>query len=216
MLPKTPKLRPGSLFSLTTFHSLALVICFVSLAYPAPAADPRELLVQALTTNDVGAQTLLIQKLADSAAPIVSQTLSAWRQGGVYLFEATNGTKIPFLLDSVTDSAGKARGLQIATGQPLKDQAGQPLRFASSDLTPVDTTSKLRKIIKITLDLQALSAPSPNVRRDVALKLGMQQSSDYLPYFRVSLEKEKVPSVRAALREAIAITELASDKMDVR
>jgi len=182
----------------------------------AHAADPRELLVQALTINDVGAQTLLIQKLADSREPIVSQTLSAWRQGGVYLFDATNGVKIPFLLDSVTDSAGKARGLQIATGQPLKDQAGQPLLVASSELTPVDTTSKLRKIIKITLDLQALSAPSPNVRRDVAIKLAMQQSSEYLPYFHLSLEKEKVASVRSALREAIAITELASDKMDVR
>jgi urea transport system permease protein len=173
-------------------------------------------LVQALTTNDVGAQTILIQKLADSTEPIVSQTLSAWRQGGVYLFEGTNGAKIPFLLDSVTDSAGKARGLQIANGQPLKDQASQPLLFASSELTPVDTTSKLRKIIKITLDLQALSAPSPNVRRDVAIKLAMQQSPDYLPYFRLRLEKEKVASVRSALREAIAITELASDKMAVR
>src|SRR5882672_7415723 len=151
MLPKTPNPRRGSLLSLPTLPPLALVLCFIWLEHLAHAADPRELLVQALTTNDVGAQTLLIQKLADSTEPIVSQTLSAWRQGGVYLFEGTNGVKIPFLLDSVTDSAGKARGLQIATGQPLKDQAGQPYLFASSELTPVDTTSKLRKIIKITL-----------------------------------------------------------------
>src|SRR6266850_5123886 len=138
MLSKSPepKTRPGLLFSLTTLRSLAFVLCLISLGHSAQAADPRDLLVEALTTNDVGAQTLLIQKLADSPEPIVSQTLSTWRQGGVYLFDATNGTKIPFLLDSVTDSAGKARGLQIATGQPLKDQADQPLRFASSDLTP--------------------------------------------------------------------------------
>jgi urea transport system permease protein len=218
MLPTTldPKTRPGLRLSLTIVRSLGLAVGFIFIEHAAPAADPRELLVQALTTNDVGAQTLLIQKLADSTEPIVSQTLSAWRQGSVYLLDASNGAKVPFLLDSVTDAAGKARALEIATGQPLKDKSGQPLLFASSELTGVDTTSKLRKTIKITLDLQALAAPSPNVRRDVAIKLGLAQNRDYLPYFRVRLKKEQITSVRSALREAIATTELASDQTDVR
>ena len=210
-----PEGRRFAIAYLRLIRWVVLVLCLISMGHLAQA-DPREILVEALTTNDVEAQALLIQKLAHSAEPIVSQTLSAWRQGGIYLFDAPNGAKIPFLLDSATDAGGKAKGLQISNGQPLKDQAGQPLLFASSDLTPVDTTSKLRKVIKITLDLQALSAPAPNVRRDVATKLAMQQNADYLPYFHESLEREKVASVRSALREAIAITELASDKADVQ
>ena len=218
MLPKIPhrKPRPGFLIRLSTLHSFGLILCLLGLEVSAQGADPRQLLVQALTTNDVSVQTLLIQKLADSPEPIVSQTLSAWRQGSVYLYDAPGGTKVPFLLESVTDSDGKAKGLEVATGQPLKDQAGQPLLFAGSELTAVDTTSKLRKIIKITLDLQALAARSPNVRRDVAINLGMEQNPDYMPYFRLRLEKEKVASVRSALQEAIAMTELASEQLEVR
>ena len=195
---------------------LVFVLAAALLAVDACAASQRDFLVQALTTNDIDAQIKLVQKLTDAPDPMVAQALAAWRQGGVFLRDSGGNTKAPFLLDAVTDSAGKARGIDIATGEIIKDAAGNPLLFLATDLTAVDTTSKLRKAIKTVLDVLALSSLNPNIRRDAASKLGLEQNRDYLSYFQAHLETEKLPAVRKALEEATAITQLASDQPDVR
>ncbi|HEX4646106.1 MAG TPA: urea ABC transporter permease subunit UrtB [Verrucomicrobiae bacterium] len=195
---------------------LIFLLAAALLAGDARAAGPREYLVQALTTNDVDAQIKLVQKLTDAQDPLVAQGLAAWRQGGVFLRDSGGNAKTPFLLDAITDSAGKARGIDIATGEIIKDAAGNPLWFLATDLTAVDTTSKLRKAIKTTMDVLALSSLNSNIRRDAASKLGLEQNRDYLAYFQAHLETEKVPDVRKALEEAAAITQLASDQADVR
>lgn len=195
---------------------LIFLLAAALLTADARAAGPRDFLVQALTTNEVDAQIKLVQKLTDAPDSMVSQALTAWRQGGVFLRDVGGNAKTPFLLDAVTDSAGKARGIDIATGEIIKDAAGNPLLFLATDLTAVDTTSKLRKAIKTILDVLALSSPNPNIRRDAASKLGLEQNRDYLAYFQAHLETEKVPAVRKALEEATAITQLASDQPDVR
>src|SRR6185503_14922294 len=81
---------------------------------------------------------------------------------------------------------------------------------------PVDTGSKLRKVIKTTLDLFALGHPNPKVRRDAVVKLGQDQNPDYLPHFNARLSQEKVTKVQKALREAIAVTEMTSADRPIR
>jgi hypothetical protein len=148
-------------FRVVVFHVLFLLLT----NWGRAASGERELLVQALTNNDTSAQLVLIQRLSGLKDPLVIQALGAWRQGSVYLYGEEDQPKVPFLLEPATDAAGKARGLAIATGEPIKDAAGQPMLFLAADLTPADTTSKLRKAIKTTLDVLALSSPKPNIRR---------------------------------------------------
>ncbi len=180
------------------------------------AADPRATLVEALTNADLTAQIKIVQQLSIVADPIVSQVLGAWRQGSVYLYDGPDQSKVPFLLDSASDAAGKARAVAIATGKPLLDAAGKPLFLATAGLTAADTTSKLRKAIKTTLDVLALANPNPNLRRDAAAKLGFDQNPEFLLAFRARLAEEKEPGVRKALEEAIAITLLADGKPEVQ
>jgi len=180
------------------------------------AADIRDQLVEAITNSDAEAQIKLVEKFSTSTNALVVQTLTAWRQGAVYIYDAGEDKKIPFFADSATDADGKMRGLQISDGQPVKDASGQVVMFLSSDLSSADTTSKLRKAIRTTLDILALTNPNPNIRRDAAAKLGLVQNPAYLEGFRLHLETEKNPEVHKALQEAIAITELASDQRDVR
>jgi len=180
------------------------------------AADIRNQLVEAITNSDAEAQIKLVEKFSTSTNALVVQTLTAWRQGAVYIYDAGEDKKIPFFADSATDADGKMRGLQISDGQPVKDASGQVVMFLSSDLSSADTTSKLRKAIRTTLDILALTNPNPNIRRDAAAKLGLVQNPAYLEGFRLHLETEKNPEVHKALQEAIAITELASDQRDVR
>lgn len=199
-----------------TARLCCLLAALLFTATAARAADARAVLIQALLTNDVSAQIALVQSLTAAQDPMVAQALAAWRQGGVFLFDGPGGSKNPFLLDLVTDASGQARGLQVANGEALKDASGKPLLFLAADLTSVDTTAKLRKAIKTTLDLLALSSPNPNIRRDAASKLGLEQNPEYLPYFQAHLAIEKTARVRRSLHEAIALTQLGSDQPAAR
>src|ERR1051326_7866033 len=109
--------------------------------------EPRTNLVQAILSEDAAEQIELIRKLNEASDPLIEQALAAWRLGSLFLLE-TNDTRTPFFLDAQTDSDGKARAIRVADGEFIKDSSGQPLAFMAGELTPVDTTSKLRKAIK--------------------------------------------------------------------
>jgi urea transport system permease protein len=175
----------------------------------------RSNLVQAILVDDLATQTELIKGLSASSDSLVEQALAAWRQGGVFVYE-TNETRVPFLLDAQTDAEGRAKAIRIADGEFVKDVAGKPLTFLASDLTAVDTSSKLRKAIKTSLDLFAVSNPNPKVRRDAVTKLGQEQNSEYVSHFQSRLQTEKSAEVRKALHEAIALTQMASSDEVVR
>jgi urea transport system permease protein len=180
-----------------------------------PASQARSNLVQAILAEDLSRQVELIKTLSETTDPLVEQALTSWRQGGVFIYE-TNEARIPFLLDAQTDTDGKAKATQIADGEFLKDGAGKAMLFLASDLTAVDTSSKLRKAIKTTLDLFALGNPNPKMRRDAVIKLGQEQNADYLPYFQFRLQTERSPEVTKALHEAIALTHISSEEETVR
>ena len=175
----------------------------------------RAILVQALLSEDNTQQIELIKKLIDANDPLVEQGLAAWRQGGVFLYE-TNDLKTPFLLDPQPDSEGQSKAIRVVDGQAFKGADGKQLTFVQTDLTPIDTTSKLRKAIKTTLDLFAIANPNPNLRRDAVTKLGQEQNPEYIPYFEARLTKEDVAEVRKALAEAVAVTQITDEKPEVR
>ena len=188
---------------------LVLLCCIISFA--ASAASPhRTNLVQAILSDDFARQTEIIKSLIEASDPLVEQGLTAWRGGSLYLYE-TNETKIPFLLDAAVDGDGNAKGIRILDGEMIKEAAGKPLLFAQTDLTAADADSKLRKVIKATLDLFALGNPNPRMRRDAVIKLGQEQNAEYLSFFEARLKTEKEKEVIKALHEAIATTQLASD-----
>jgi urea transport system permease protein len=182
-------------------------------AAPAPAAVTN--LLRAILSEDLAEQTQLIQGLAGAEHPVISQALAAWRGGSLFILE-TNETRIPFLLEPQTDADGAARAVRVEDGGPLLDGQGRPQSFLASELTPLDTSSKLRKVIKTTLDLFSLAHPNAKTRWDAVIKLGQEQNPDYLPHFEKHLKTETVAEVQKAFREAIAITQVASTDTPVR
>src|SRR5262249_2886337 len=154
--------------------------------------------------------------LVGSSDETVSRGLAAWRLGELYIYTADDGTKTPFLLDSQQDSDGRAKGTHVADGQFITDTNGKALLFLASDLTAADTTSKLRKAIKTTLDLFAIGNPMPKMRRDVVVKLGQEQNAEYLPHFEARLKTEADPEVIRALNEAVYLTRTADADATVR
>lgn len=228
VFPFTPiPRRPRPAASRPRLPAWSLLVAALLLApalHPrAAAADPspapaRTNLVQAVLSEDLEEQQRLLQGLAAAGAaadPFVAQALVAWRGGAVYLYE-TNDTRIPILLDSQTDAEGQARALRLLDGQTLNGPDGAPLFFGPTDLATADASSRLRRAIKATLDLLALSASDPAVRRDAIVKLGQEQNPEYLAAFETRLTLEPDPPTRRALEEAIATTQLVSEDAAVR
>jgi urea transport system permease protein len=194
-----------------------LLLLVLLTGLPAVAAPAhRTNLIAAILSDDLTEQIALLKTLNDASDPLIEQSLTAWRLGSLFLHEAADGLKVPFLLDATTDADGKAKGLRLIDGEPVKDAAGKPLLFSASDLTPADTSSKLRKAIKTALDLFAIANPDPNMRRDAVTKLGQEQNADYLPHFEARLKIETDQGVRKVLDEAIALTQIASDDSKLR
>jgi urea transport system permease protein len=196
------------------FFLLSVVLLASPLSIRA-ADSTRADLVAAILSEDVDQQLELIKKLADTDEPIVTQVLAAWRLSEVYLYEQDD-KKIPFLLDPQLNSDGEAKGMRIIDGTVLNDAEGKPIWFASFDLTPADNNSKLRIAIKATLDFFSLSDPNPKVRRDATIKLGQAQNLEYIPNFEAKLKKETDTETIRALKEAIALTQLADEKKETR
>jgi urea transport system permease protein len=176
----------------------------------------RQILAQAAVTEDTDAQIELIQKLINSTDPLVARGLAAWRLSELYLYTPDADTKIPLLLDAQLDADEKAKAIRVSDGQFIQDAAGQPLRFLATELTPVDTTSKLRRAIKTALDLFAVANPMPKMRRDAVVKLGQEQNADYLPHLEARLSIETDAEVKRALTEAIQLTRIADETAAVR
>jgi urea transport system permease protein len=168
------------------------ILILLAPAAPADDSTARSLLVEAILSTNVKEQVELIGKLEPTGSDLVPTVLNAWREGAVFIHQAPDGKKIPFLRIN-----GKA--VRIDDGSPIE----------ASETTPVETTTKVRRAMKSTLDVLSIAGADPQARRAAVAKLGMTQNQAYLPIFEARLAAEKDPSVVTSLQEAIAIIRLA-------
>ena len=203
------------MFILRFWRLLLVLFSTISAALGQDLAA-RQQLVNAVLTEDASEQIRLVGQLVTVRDAQAERALAAWRLGELYLLDGADGAKIPVLMETVLDSEGKGRVQRVLDGEWVKDASGIEVRFVPAELTPADTTSRLRRAIKATLDLYALSDPAIKIRRDAAIKLGQEQNPEYLPYFAERLKTESVGEVRKALEEGMALTQAASPDADTR
>jgi urea transport system permease protein len=180
------------------------------------AADSRSVLAEAVVTEDAIRQIELVNQLAGATNEMVARALAAWRISELFLHETTDGVKIPFLLDPQKDADDRQKGVRLVDGEFIADERGQPLAFATFELVPADTTSRLRRAIKTVLDLFAVANPNPRMRRDAVTKLGQERNPDLIPHLEARLETETDPHVIRALIEASALTKTVNEDPAVR
>jgi urea transport system permease protein len=203
---------PARLLLLLPFW-FSLLLSARSLADEAARAK----LLQAIRAEDAAEQVTAVRELISTDDALVLQALAAWRLGNLFLWEPPDGgSGEPFLVDGATDAEGRSNGLRVRDGKPLVDATGAPVRPVMSDLSPIDTSSKLRRAIKVVLDLHAIADPDVRVRQDAIVKLGQEQEAEYLPHFEGRVSKETEPAVLKALTEAIAFTQLAGEERAAR
>jgi urea transport system permease protein len=202
-------------FLLKTFVSLSvMLVCLKMAAAPDTNAVDESSIRQQLAQTILSSgedQRKLINNLGDTGSKLVSDTLQAWKRGGIYLYVATDGSKVPVLLEEQQDTDGKARAICLIDGQFIKDGTGKELRFSDSDLNSVDTDMSLRAAIQQSIDTLALSSPDPDDRWSAVTKIGNSQRESYVPILQARLAKETDTRVKKAINEGIASLQL-SDK----
>jgi urea transport system permease protein len=187
----------------TLLLSLFLLLCPRVL----PAAAPRESLIRLLTAGDASSQTEGVRSLAGLDDPWVREVLAAWRQGSVHLL-SEGERKIPVVLTTPIETGEEGFVTLVETGEVLAAAGGEPLKVQAERLEPLETTAGLRRAIKTALDVAALRSSEPKKRRDAARKLGQDQNTEYLAFFQAALAQEQSKEVKAALEEAIGVTQL--------
>lgn len=201
-----------------------ILLCVVFLVTPkahAAVTDTGEaaarlIVAQALTTLDVEEQAKLIRSLAAQATPAVSQLLMQWKEGGIYLVEDAAGEQVPVVLNTDPDAGDKVSARKVADLEPLLDAEGNALRFVVAEIEAAETDSNVRRAIKDVVDLVALNDPDASRRLKAVADTGLEQNPDKLPALKLRQQSEQDTKVKRALREAIALTELASPDSPVR
>lgn len=187
---------------------LALLLLFPAIAH-ADDAKIKSTIAKAMVTENAEEQIKLIRSLTDGGKLAVS-LLQQWKEGGIYIYTDDKGAKTPVTLSADKDADGKQAAFFLADGSPLKDAAGKPMRVGSMDVESADTDSNVRQAIKDVTDMAQLTDPDPVQRLNAAKGVGLDQSFEKLPALQARLKVETDGSVKRALMEAIALTQLKS------
>lgn len=172
---------------------------------PARAESAREIVARAILADSDAEKVRLIQSLALQSDPAIAELLGAWRQDGLYLYDAPGGVRTPVQLRGEKDEHDAQLAVSVATGDVLKNGQGAPLRLAASDLPAVEHDAKLRRAMKDVLDVLELSAPEAATRLKAVQAIGFAQNLEKSLALKKRLSQETDPAVRRALAEALAL-----------
>lgn len=189
---------PIRLFFLTLFLTAAAVA----------AETPREIIARAALAEQNAQRIEILNTLVGQGDEAIKPLLDAWKADALFIYTAPDGEKIPVVLSVTADAAGAQLATRVASGEPLRDSAGQPLRLSPKSIAPVEHTSALRRSMKAILDLADLANPNVEKRVRAIQTLGYGQMVEKLAPLQARLKIESAPKALLALREAIALIEL--------
>jgi urea transport system permease protein len=210
--PRLKLLLPLLLAVLLPLHALHA-------ASPEPvgqADTPRQTIVKAILATDDAQKRAIIGSLAGQGDEAIRELFTAWRQDGLFVYTAPDGAKVPVELTGDKDANGAQAAIRVDNGEPLKSAAGQPLRLVDTQLTPVEHNARLRLAMKAVVDLLDLGSPVLSKRLRAIQTMGAAQRPDKLPALQARMQIETDSKARLALREAVALIQLADPSDDVK
>ena len=166
--------------------------------------------MRAILAEDEAEKRAIVTSLTGQGDDAIRELFTAWRQDNLFIYTAPDGAKLPIELDASKDADGLQSALLVATGAPLKDAAGKPLRLDSGQLKPVEHDARLRLAMKSVLDLADLGSPLLAKRLRAIQIIGFAQKADKLPILQGRLKVETDGKAIDELHEAIALIQLAN------
>ncbi len=197
-------------------HIWFLVVASLWLGYGTMAAraeTPRETIARAVVATDADEQRGLVAGLAGVADPEVPRLLTLWRESGLFVATVPPGsdTRVAVTLGGDKDADDRQSATLVATGAPLLDPAGRPVRLAATDVEAADTDSDLRQVMRTVLDLAAVANADPVERRRAVDAIGLGGDRAKLAALQARAKVEPDANVQRALGMAIALLELKNN-----
>ncbi len=197
---------------------IATVGCLTGPRAKAAQETARATIVRAILAPDAAQKLEIISSLAGQGDEAIRELFTAWRQDGLFLYAPADGAKIPVELTGDKDAQGAQTAVRADNGEVLKTAAGQPLRLVGSELVAVEHDARLRLAMRNVVDLLDLGSPLLAKRLRAIQTLGAAQKPDKLPVLLARAQVETEADAKLALRQAIALIELAdpSDELKLK
>jgi urea transport system permease protein len=176
----------------------------------------RATIVRAILATNNAQKREIINSLAGQGDGAIRELFTAWRQDSLFVYTGPDGSKIPVELTGDKDANGAQAAVRVDNGEPLKDPGSQPLRLAGAKLAAVEHDANLRHAMKAVVDLIDLGSPMLTKRLRAIQTFGSAQKSDKLPALQARSQIESDGKARVALRQAIALIQLADPSDEVK
>jgi urea transport system permease protein len=182
----------------------------------AEESTVREVVAAAVVATDVDVQVAAVMDLKKTPSLEIVDWLGKWKEGGIFIYENTDGSMVAVLMGDKIEGTGKFSILKLSDGSPVLDAEGNPVGVTKFGVEMADTNSKLRKAMKEVSDLAALANPDVGLRIRAVQDSSIGQKQEKLPALLELKASEKNPDVLAALDESIAIINLRSEDVNAR
>jgi urea transport system permease protein len=181
----------------------------------APAKTVREIISSAVVAQGAE-QKQIINSLKATPSPEVVSWLDKWKEGGIFIHEADDGTSTAVLLDGSAAPDDTFATVKLSDGSPMLTADGTPIRINPKEVDFADTDSSLRRVMKEVSDLAALADPDPAKRLRAIQDSSIGQKLEKLPSLEALKAMEKDPEALRALEVAIAIIKLKAPTREER
>ena len=188
-----------------------------SVAASAETADPAfqtpiPALLDTLLANPDG-RTETVKALIATGDPGLGSLLLNLSKGNVYTFVPAEGADTVIVISGIEEDREGETWVPLFKAypfEPLLDSKGAPIGANLSDLTELETDREIRILIQPVLTALDLGSPDRAKRKSAAATLGEGGDTAMVAILRNALEKEKDPSTRRLMEEAVGRLELRS------
>jgi urea transport system permease protein len=167
-------------------------------ALAAPGSDPADLEALVGRLAAPATQKEALAELGRASDPAVEAILRAVKDGALYRWKG----RFVVLADD--------GGVRDVRGQAARDAGGAPVELSGGE-EAVALDESLFGVVQALLQQFEIFAKEPEVRRAAARKLGASADPAGTETLARAREREKDPSVRAVIEEALARRALAAD-----
>lgn len=188
---------------------LCAVIFLVLQCASGLAESPKEAIAKAVLLEDSEEQAKRVSALSGGNPEELIALLNKWKEGGIFIVESADGTKVAVTLDEDKDAEDKQTARRLDTGAVFG-------RVVASDIATAETDSTLRLAMKSVLDLAELSSPDLKRRLQAIETMGSEQDPERLLALLAWQAKETHSRAKRAIQEAIALIQLKDESDDVK
>lgn len=200
------------------YASLRWVILLLLIGVHSPlfAETARETIVRAMLADSDGEKQEIILSMAGQGDPVIAELLEAWKKDELFVYETSDGARLAVRVEGGRDAFATASPYLVENETLLLDANGVEIEPTRDNMDRVRHNNRLRRAMKVVLDLIDLSSPDPGTRLRAVETIGFSGDLEMVPPLEKRFEVEEDGKVNRAIRQAIALLRLNDNDLEVK